>query len=155
MIKRNPVPLAKGTRMKRAAKKTAIKRAPTRKQIAARKRFAKMAKSGELAKLRKRKVLRKKTYKKTTRKKVARKKTAHRIRRKNPAPKYTFDDMKKQTKRLSSALGKPLKVKTFFGEDYLTAQYQILWENGRPYSMTLALPDMRVWLHAAISTALR
>ena len=136
----NPVPLAKGTKVKRKTARK-IARKPTRKQIAARKKFVAKYAGG-------------KGKKKVTR----RRKNPNPVqvaRRTNPAPKYDFSDMEKQTRRLSSALGKPLKVKTFFGERYNASEYQILWENGRPYSPSLPLAQMKTWLHGAITTALR
>lgn len=138
MRKSNPVPLAKGTKVKR--KKAASKRKPSAAQLAARKRFAEMARSGEW---------------KTATKRAARSrlsnKRATRSRQSNPRIRYGYDEIIAQTTQFAKLAKIAVNLEKHGGEKPM---YQITSEGGSPMSQMLTALQMRDWLHGAIAAAL-
>ena len=129
--RKNPVPVAKGTRKMRKK----VKRKPTQKQIAAQMLFAKRAKSG---------FFRKKPVKgrllKTARKTV---------RKKNPS--FRVDDMVRQLKELANLTGAPYQLETT--DAGVTKRYQVSYASGPLASPYLTADEMKTWLHGALATA--
>lgn len=135
----NPVPLAKGTKMKR--KKAATKKRKfSPAQLAAQKRFAEMARARAG-----------KTVKRARKKTAAPKKRATRSRLSNPRIRYGYDEIIQQTTQMAKLAGITVHLEKHGGEKPV---YQIVSEGGSPMSQMLTALQMRDWLHGAIALAL-